>query len=271
MQGLLKQLTPNLREEYNNSGHIILREVFDNSEVAHLKSIVTQIHKQWYASNEKVYKEQLLVNMHSLTLAGYFSTSDERIAFYNAFSTPKLIAKIEEAFQEDLYFHNSQLFFNPYQNKRKPYWHRDLQYSPVPDEEQKSELSNMLSLHVRIPLVDETGVELIPETHLRWDTELEKEVRLERNNRKNHENLPGAKLIALKAGDVLVFNSQMIHRGNYTLNNERFALDLCIGRPHAFAAKYFDTSTLPTQEELKEIHYPQWFLNAYNISAKNIF
>jgi hypothetical protein len=131
-----------------------------------------------------------------------------------------------------------------------PYWHRDLQYSPIDDAALAAEHRNLLALHVRIPLVAEKGIELILGPHKRWDTELERQVRLELNGHRNDEALPGAVLIRLEPGEVRIFSAQMIHRGNYRLNESRKALDLCVGKYHPYTAQYLDESTLPTADEL---------------------
>lgn len=64
----------------------------------------------------------------------------------------------------------------------------------------------------------ETGIELIPGTHARWDTELERNVRLECQGHRQHEDLPGARLLSLQPGDVLIFSANMLHRGNWQRN-----------------------------------------------------
>ena len=256
-------------DQYNNTGHIVIPNVFTKEQIAELKNRVHGIHQQWLSGFKQKYQENLLVNMHSLTLPEYFNTNEGRIDFFNAFTTSNIVSQLRNIFQEDLYFHNSQLFFNPYRKKGQPYWHRDMQYSPISEEEQQAEHHNMLSLHVRIPLVKETGVELIPDSHLRWDTELEHQVRFEREGHQNHETLPGSKLILLEVGDVLIFNSQMIHRGHYEINPERFALDLCIGKPHPFALKFCNPEVLPTSEDMVQLQNPEWFRNAQNMKGQH--
>ncbi len=134
-----------------------------------------------------------------------------------------------------------------------------MQYSPIPDSVQETEQNNMVSLHIRIPLVKEKGIEIIPGTHKRWDTELERNVRLELNGHNNNEKLPNAKLVDLNVGDILIFSSQMIHRGNYELNKSRKALDLCVGKHHHLTFGFFDDQVLPTEEEMKSIKNNKWY------------
>jgi ectoine hydroxylase-related dioxygenase (phytanoyl-CoA dioxygenase family) len=175
---------------------------------------------------------------------------------------------MEALFGDEISFHNTQVFFNPHKRTQKPYWHRDMQYSPIPDERQAQELANMLSLHVRIPLVKETGLKLLPGTHKRWDTDLERDVRFERGGHQHSENLPGATTLHLEPGDVLIFNAQMIHRGIYNKDECRKALDLCLGRPHHLTTPFLDSENFPNEEELAEIKYPQWFQTALQTSKQ---
>lgn len=203
---------------FDYQGYVIVKNLFSQFDIEKLAAIVDRIYGQWLNENHADFIEHKLVNMHSLTSPRYFEGHEaERLLFFQTIASNRLTQLLDSMFGDGLYFHNTQLFFNPFENKRLPYWHRDMQYSPIDDSILKDEQKNMVTLHVRIPLVHEKGVELIPGTHKRWDTDLEKNVRLELNGHKNSEDLPGAVLIELAPGDVLIFSAQMIHRGNYRL------------------------------------------------------
>ena len=164
-------------------------------------------------------------------------------------------------------FHNTQLFFNPANVECIPYWHRDMQYSPIEDSVQCAEQKEMLSLHIRIPFIAEKGVEIVTGTHKRWDTELERDVRFELNGHRNSESLPGSELIDLARGDILIFSAQMIHRGNYELNPARKAFDICVGKYHPLASGFLDPRVLPKDEEIDNIANNQWYRLAREIAA----
>ncbi len=208
--------------------------------------------------------------MNTLSDPHYFvGYKAQRLLFFQTIASHRLTQIIDSMFDDGIYFHNTQLFFNPLENKRLPYWHRDMQYSPIDDSVLKNEQQNMVSLHVRIPLIQEQGIELIPGTHKRWDTELEREVRLELNGHKNSEDLPGSVLIELMPGDVLIFSAQMIHRGNYRLNESRKSLDLCIGKQHPLTSTYIDENALPNVDELDKIVNNRWYKNARAVATNN--
>ena len=255
------------RTEYNELGYIVIPNFLSETEITPIANHVDSIFNSWMNKHKLDVFEQQLVNMHSLTDQEYFEHSkEERINFFNSITPLKLVQLIESIFGEGIYFHNTQLFFNPSNSKARPYWHRDMQYSPIPDELQKTEQRNMVSLHIRIPLVKEKGVEVIPTSHNRWDTELERNVRLELNGHKNYEELPNGKLIELGVGDILIFSAQMIHRGNYKLNNSRKALDICVGKHHQLSSGFIDENVLPTNQEINLIQNNQWYTCAKDYS-----
>lgn len=255
-------------DQYDKNGYVILRRFFSDIEISEIDNHVDRIYKKWLTENKTEIFSQKLVNMHSLTHAEYFDGIQEgRIKFFEVIASEKLSEVLKNMFGSGIYFHNTQLFFNPSNKERLPYWHRDMQYSPIDDEVQSAEQSNMLSLHIRIPLVQEKGVEVVIGSHKRWDTELERNVRLEQKGHKNSEPLPNVKLVDLTPGDVLIFNAQMIHRGNYELNTTRKALDLCVGKYHPLTSEFLDKRVLPKNEELAHIANNQWYKLAREIIA----
>lgn len=257
-------------ETFDLQGYVVVKKLFSQPDIEKLAKIVDRIFDQWLSENRANFIEHKLVNMHSLTSPRYFvGHAAERLSFFQTIASHRLTQLIDSMFGNEIYFHNTQLFFNPFENNRHPYWHRDMQYSPIDDSILKNEQRNMLSLHVRIPLIQEKGIELIPGTHQRWDTAQERDVRLELNGHKNSEDLPGAVLIELAPGDVLIFSAQMIHRGNYRLNESRKALDLCIGKQHPLTSTYLDESTLPDVDEVDQIANNRWYKLARELAASN--
>ena len=120
--------------QFKDQGYVILNQFFTPDEIDSITRIVDRIYDQWRGDNYHALIEQQLINMHSLTLPHYFQDRrQERIQFFELISPVKLIRALECMFNTDIYFHNTQLFFNPHNQTKKPYWHRDLQYSPIDD------------------------------------------------------------------------------------------------------------------------------------------
>jgi hypothetical protein len=267
---MLSPMSNDGKKTFDRQGYVLIEEFLGPAHMEKLSAIVDRIYAQWLEKNHAEYVEGRLVNMHSLTSPGYFEGDlAGRIDFFERLAPARLTELLDGMFGNEVYFHNTQLFFNPFENKRLPYWHRDLQYSPINDAAQASAQPNLVSLHVRIPLVKEAGLELIPGTHKRWDTELESNVRFERNGHENSEDLPGAVRIELSPGDILIFDAQMIHRGHYHLNKTRKALDLCVGKAHPFTARYLDESVLPSEREIDAIPNSLWYQRARSVAADN--
>lgn len=251
------------QQTFQQQGFIVLRQFYSHIELAEFRRCIDAVFPSWFEQNRQTIFDQCQVNMHSLTHSDYYvDNSAQRVQFFKAIVAEKLATQLNLMFDDEIYFHNTQLFFNPPNPKRTPYWHRDLQYSPVPDEQQQRAQAEMLSLHVRIPLVPETSLELVPGSHRQWDSDLERDVRFERNGHTQNETLPGSELVALKAGDVLIFDAQMLHRGLYANDAERMALDLCLGHPHPLTNSFLDSAVLPTDDELQQLADPELYLNA---------
>ena len=76
-------------------------------------------------------------------------------------------------------------------------WHRD---------EKPGEMN---SIQLNIYLYDETGMEIIPNSHLRNNNDAENHVL----KQFPYKDIPLQKPITVKAGDVCIFNPSLIHRG----------------------------------------------------------
>lgn len=254
------------RQQFQDSGYLLLRGFVADAAVAQLRGIVERIFQQWLAANRSISIEQRLVNMHSLTSPAYFSKRfAERIALFNLIAGETLTAQIDAVFGPDIYFHNTQLFFNPLA-PRLPYWHRDLQYSGRGEAEQQRLLTTRLDLHVRLPLLPERGFELIPGSHRRWDDAHERAVRLELDGLRNSDDLPNSRRFDLQPGDVLIFHAHMLHRGNYALNTERRGFDICLGASKPAPIAGPEPALLPEREELPFIRFPQWYSRARSLA-----
>ena len=253
----------NEQQFYQQHGYVLLPQLLSSQNIAGLNQSVMSIYSQWCSKNNHYTGFDQLVNMHSLTLPEYFAQQPEsRVTFFQQLSCSVLVERLQLIFGSKLYFHNSQLFFNPVDVARKNYWHRDMQYSHIHEEHQQQVHHQLTSLHVRIPLIDETGIELIPHSHRQWDSVHERNVRFALNGHQQHDDLPASQLIHLKQGDVLVFNAQMIHRGRYDFNAARLALDICMGTAHPLIDGFRDRTVQPTAQELTQIENRQWFVEA---------
>jgi len=258
--------TADLRQYYHENGYLLLRRFFDAALIETLKPICSRIFEQWLASHRQAYVNECLINMHSLSDPAYFSgNTAERILFFNTVANGPLVRLCTDLFGDELYFHNTQLFFNPLDPRKAPYWHRDFQYAGIAESEQIALLPQLFNLHARLALIPERGFELIPESHRRWDSAHEHAVRLELDGHNHAEALPGALRLDLEPGDLLIFNAHMLHRGNYALNTARLALDILIGKPHPLMTQWLDAGMLPAREDIARFNFPQWYQNTWSV------
>ena len=188
----------------------------------------------------------------------------DRVSLFTLIGADNLMDVVNTIMGSRATFMNVQLFFDPANRSQKNYWHRDPQYH-MSVEKQKEALLGPKVLHFRIPLVNEPDVELIPGTHRRWDSNEELDVRLEQNGRKNQEDLPAGVRVILDAGDLLVFDANMIHRGIYGMN--RLSLDILFCDPVPELVRFVDDGCLPDAATLRMLENASAFESA--IETKN--
>jgi ectoine hydroxylase-related dioxygenase (phytanoyl-CoA dioxygenase family) len=251
-----------LTSEYEVQGYFVIRNYFDAAEISALRKVVLQFHQLWKQDNEQFYLEEAFNS--SLITGSEYLKDDNRLTLFNFISSNKIMQAVDTIITENPVFMNTQLFFNPVNPLQKDFWHRDCQYD-YDIEEQKKVINETQVVHLRVPLFDELGMELVPGTHKRWDNEEEYNVRQEVNGMVSSDNLSNGKKIALAAGDLLVFSADMIHRGLYGL--DRLALDILVFDSAADYVDYIDDDCLPTLSMLKQIEDPRLFINAISLKS----
>ncbi len=223
---------------------------FDNE--SKLEDALLRIHQQWCKENSEFYQKQA-INSAFLTSCKN-SSADDRKCLFEFIGSKELRAELFKVFPKgNACFLNTQLFFNPVNPSQKNYWHRDIQYTDLSLEEQKQivEFSVNNVVHFRIAIRDDPGLELIPGSNKRWDSDLEYNVRNELNGKSSSDELPGGIPISLNRGDLLVFSANMIHRGLY--GKDRLALDILFCEPDPKILKFVDPDCYPKRGDLNSI------------------
>ncbi|MEZ8825383.1 phytanoyl-CoA dioxygenase family protein [Vibrio amylolyticus] len=251
-----------LSSQYDEHGYFVIRNYFDETQISSLRKVILKFHELWKADNEEFYREEAF-NSSLITGSEYLPTHD-RTALFNFISSKEVMEVVDAVIPEKPAFMNTQLFFNPVNPQLKDFWHRDCQYDYDVQDQMKVIMETQV-LHLRVPLFDEPGMEIIPGTHKRWDNEEEYNVRQEVNGKVSSDDLTGGKQIALSAGDLLVFSADMIHRGRYGL--DRLALDILIFDSASDYVDYVDDDCLPTQSMLNNIADPRLFMNTLHLKS----
>lgn len=257
-----KALSNKLSSDYHEKGYFVLRQFLPQSEISKLRQVVLKFHELWKQDNALFYREEAF-NSSLITGSQYLNT-DDRLALFNFISSKKLTYLVDSVIKNMPAFMNTQLFFNPVNPLLKDFWHRDCQYDYDIDK-QKQVIQETQVVHLRVPLFDELGVELVPGSHNRWDNEEEHNVRQEQNGKLSNDALSTGKKIQLSAGDVLVFSADMIHRGLYGLN--RLALDILVFDSSANFIDFVDPDCLPDASLLGRIENPKIFINTINLKS----
>ena len=252
-----------LHSNYDVQGYFVLRDYFTASEILSLRTVILKFHELWKQDHAEFYQQEAFNS--SLITGSQYLASEDRVTLFNFISSKKMMNVVESVIPTNPAFMNTQLFFNPVNPKQKDFWHRDCQYDHEV-EEQKKAIQETQVVHLRVPLFDELGMELVPGTHKRWDNEEEFNVRQEEKGKVSSDDLSTGKKIKLADGDLLVFSADMIHRGLYGL--ERLALDILVFDPSADLADYVDDDCLPDRSMLDKIADPRLFTSTINLKSK---
>jgi len=254
-----------LQSNYDENGYFVMRNYLNESEVSSLRKVILKFHELWKQDNATFYQEEAFNS--SLITGSQYLGFDDRVKLFNFISSKKMMELVGTVISVDPAFMNTQLFFNPVNPQQKDFWHRDCQYDHDLDS-QKRVIKETQVLHLRVPLFDELGMELVPGTHKRWDNDEEFNVRQEEKGRVSSESLSFSKEIPLAAGDVLVFSADMIHRGLYGL--DRLALDILVFDSSADYIDYVDDDCLPESSMFDKIDDPTLYLNTINLKAASL-
>lgn len=222
-----------------------------------IETILRSFHQQWLNQNEIAYNKGA-INSAYIT-KHHDLTDNQRQMLLKFVGSHSLVALARQILGEDARFLNTQLFFNPLNHLQKNYWHRDIQYTDLGQSEQQDILNSGETqvIHMRIAMADEPGLEIIPESHNRWDTEEEWQVRMQLNGRTHSDSISHSEKISLRRGDLLIFDANMIHRGLY--GQDRFAFDILFCKPLPHIMKYRTQETLPKIEEFTMMECPEVF------------
>ncbi|TEW56013.1 hypothetical protein E2R68_02665 [Psychromonas sp. RZ22] len=256
-----------LHQQYYEKGYFVVKDYFSKAEMAALRKVILTFHEHWKLENKTFYQEEAFNS--SLITGSQYLASDDRAALFNFISSPKMIGIINSVIKNSPAFMNTQLFFDPFNQQQENFWHRDCQYD-YDIEDQKRVIQQTQVVHLRVPIFDEPGMELIPGSHNRWDTTEELAVRQEENGKLSSDDLLMSHKIPLAAGDLLVFSADMIHRGLYGL--DRLAFDILVfdaSGDGAIYADYVDDDCLPNDAILEKINQPALFINTMKLKSEH--
>ncbi|ORY13851.1 hypothetical protein BCR34DRAFT_647881 [Clohesyomyces aquaticus] len=111
-------------------------------------------------------------------------------------------------------------------------WHRDdIPASASPEEEMQRLGKPGWHAQWNLPLYEDSSLIVIPGSHRRARTQIE------RDAHPYEKTLPGMKVVELKAGEVVFYNNNILHRGVYDVGKERMTLHGSIGSSRGSAER----------------------------------
>jgi len=240
---------------WRTKGYVVSRAVIDASQAARLRIICDDALEQWRARDPQTGRPggRDATVMRHLNHPAYFSAGAPGLEdVLRLAAHPKLIELGRVILGEDPMFRCTSYFMNPLDTSLDGDWHRDSQYM-TPDE--ASEKAMLLEggdsgdgVQLQVALVPSDDVELVPGSHLRYDTPAEYAIRRADGGRQNRSNqMPGALRISLDAGDAAAINSLGIHRGRYHTDKLRRTAMITYTKSSMPVFDYFSTQP--------------WFLN----------
>jgi hypothetical protein len=241
--------------DWRTRGYVVSRGLIDPSHAAKLRVICDGVLDQWRRRDPQVGSpggDDATVMRHlnhpAYFAAGAFGLED----LFRLAALPKLLDLAKTILGEEPMFRCTSYFMNPLDTSLDGDWHRDSQYM-TPDV--ASERAMLLEggdtgsgIQLQVALVPSDDVELVPGSHLRYDTPDEFAIRRADDGRHNRSNdMPGALRISLGAGDAAAINSLGIHRGRYHTDKLRRTIMLTYTKSSMPVYDYFSNQP--------------WFLN----------
>ncbi|MCW7461381.1 phytanoyl-CoA dioxygenase family protein [Leptospira limi] len=243
-----------LESEIKENGYFLLKDFFPKDTIIQIKGILDKANGEWKKHNSNPNT----INSAYLTSTKFLPYEKERDQLFQFIASIPIIKICKTLFISDFYFLNTQIFFNPIDLNQRPYWHRDIQYMGISEEEQKSKILKDFVWHFRIPLEEDPGIWIVPGSHNRWDTEEERNIRLELGSHQNDEPIKNAILIPHQPGDLFVFSAHLLHKGEYGKN--RFSFDILF-------------TNFPESKDVVENwdHFPNWEFSSLTPSQRKMF
>lgn len=170
------------KSQLETLGYHLFPNYFPMYQIRLLKDILLRSNAEWF----KELNHPKNVNSAYLTSTKYTKDKKDRETLFQFIGSDALLEIGKIVFDGPMYFLNTQIFFNPEDPNKLPYWHRDIQYMGIPEEKQFERIQKDFVWHFRIPLEKDPGIWMVPGSQKRWDTEEERNIRLELEGKKNH-------------------------------------------------------------------------------------
>lgn len=159
------------------------------------------------------------------------NNGDEYAASYFNDTVVDSVCALLQCKREDLVMELYNLLVRPDRNFALR-WHRDDVPPELPAEEELARLREpMLHSQWNLALYDDTSLIVVPGSHNRARTDAE------RSADPYEDDMPGQKVVKMRAGDLVFYNNNVLHRGVYDSKVERMTLHGSMGVVGADSAR----------------------------------
>ena len=217
-------MNKNLKEQFLKEGYIII-DVLSSEEIKHFRGIMDELlspdKKATSISNKSSSFQHLGDDISEFGKEArqyYFHLITKRGTepIHHAFHHPIIIKAVEELIGSDLIINNASILAANVGTSYSLGWHRDV--IQIPQEEIKDWLFSPERFHnsvqINLPLVEESSLWIVPGSHNRPNTpEEDKAFAGSKHYAPIGAIMPGAMPVTLKAGQAVLYNNNLIHRG----------------------------------------------------------
>jgi ectoine hydroxylase-related dioxygenase (phytanoyl-CoA dioxygenase family) len=219
-----------LKESFEKEGYVIV-DVLSQPEIDHFRGIMDDLLSPKIEATDKRVRSSSFQHLgdeiasfgqearqyyfHLLTKSG---TGSIHHAFYNQM----ILKVVEEIIGPNLIINNASILAANAGTSYSLGWHRDI--IQIPQEEIEDWLFSKERFHnsvqINLPLVDENSLWIVPRSHNRPNTPEENEAfQGSKHYAPVGVEMPGGMPVRLKAGQAVIYNNNLIHRG-YTKTME---------------------------------------------------
>ena len=210
--------------QWQRDGCVVMPSLIDPARAEQLCVLCDEVLAQWRECDPQTGQPGARPDatvMRHLNHPAYFrGNTADRAALLAAAADPQVLRVVAAIFGEEPMFRCTSLFFNPSGISVDGDWHRDSQFSRRDDAEDWEMLraagATGTGMQLQIALLPSEDIEIVPGSHLRWDTPEEYAIRKADGWTHNRSNeMPGALRMRQASGDAVLFNPNAIHRGRY--------------------------------------------------------
>lgn len=270
-----------ISQQWREQGYLVLRQVWPKDRIAAIYETCEAVYTQWKAESSRenqpggfAYVPRGWVLLHLNHPQYHVGRPDRRRLVLEAIADALIQDTLETLFRNDPVFMQANYCVDPADEGWAGVWHRDCQFFAKGDEAVVArsiaeEADPPRELHVHIPLIPTEATHVVPGSHVRYDTDAERSVRLNDPT----ACMPGAIRLSLEPGDLAFFHVNTLHRGSYDLGIPRRTIAISYGRR--------DFPRPPTVEWMRTLRgyvatYQPWFsqtgyLDGLNAREKAFF